>query len=306
MILVAAIAAGVILRTQSVLQQRALAVGNEVRERLITGVDLISITGLSNTSTETINKFEIILRLKAGSYDVDLRTMYITFGTKDFANQANLLSKDTLHYNRMNVTLLNTSQNFTTPWNLDYFVSPDAETTDEIKLLAGTDASDNKSELQFFMADGTNFKYPLGINFSDTTTLVNISGEPIFVNSSLLHSRVIGFLTIVGYPDGNNSLQHNTANWSDVFIETDINTCAWNKLVPDYRFCRYLTSGSTDNDYIVKSHELLTIRYLLSAEKALPESEEVNLKFLPKSGNFEEYIFSTPTVISKPVETVWP
>ena len=44
MIIVAAIAAGVLLRTQGVLQQKSLAVANEARERVVTGLEIISIT----------------------------------------------------------------------------------------------------------------------------------------------------------------------------------------------------------------------------------------------------------------------
>ena len=54
-IVIAALAAGVIIRQSGLLSQRAVTVGDQSRERLVTGIEIIGATAIANISAETMN-----------------------------------------------------------------------------------------------------------------------------------------------------------------------------------------------------------------------------------------------------------
>lgn len=89
-ILVAAVAAGVLIRTTGLLQQRALLVEEATRQRLVNGLQIISVIGYANLSSETLSKIELLTRLRAGSTPVRMADVGLTFVSGDFAIGANL------------------------------------------------------------------------------------------------------------------------------------------------------------------------------------------------------------------------
>jgi len=78
-ILVSAIAAGVIIRSSGLLQTRALEVEASTRERLINRVEVVSIYAVVNSTLDQVTGFEILTRLGAGSYEINLESMGINF-----------------------------------------------------------------------------------------------------------------------------------------------------------------------------------------------------------------------------------
>ncbi|MFW6231194.1 MAG: hypothetical protein ACOC32_04195, partial [Nanoarchaeota archaeon] len=71
-ILVSAVAASVIVRTVGILQERAFTVGTEVRNRLVTALDYISITSYNNITLERAYGLTVLVRTRPGSYAYDL------------------------------------------------------------------------------------------------------------------------------------------------------------------------------------------------------------------------------------------
>ncbi len=89
-ILVAAIAAGVLIRTSGAIGQKAVEVEKVTRERITTGYEFVNIVGYSNVTDGTIEKFELLVRLKAGSSPVDYEDTYITITTETLSGRLSL------------------------------------------------------------------------------------------------------------------------------------------------------------------------------------------------------------------------
>jgi flagellin-like protein len=90
MILVAAVAAGVILRTSGVLQQRAYAVGAETRQQILSFFDINTITANVDIETKSFTRVDIQTRLGGGSYSIPMDTTGFSFMTKDYFRSATL------------------------------------------------------------------------------------------------------------------------------------------------------------------------------------------------------------------------
>jgi len=82
-ILVSALAAGVIIRATGILQQKALKTEEQARNRLVTMVELVALDARANTTAETVSGFEIMMRLSAGSNDIDFSNLAFTVFTAE-------------------------------------------------------------------------------------------------------------------------------------------------------------------------------------------------------------------------------
>ena len=91
-VLVAAIAAGVLIRTTGALQQSSLLVGNAVRENLLQGLQVVSITGNVNGSTDKIHEVEMLARLNPGSNSAQLNNLGWVYSSGSVAISAELNS----------------------------------------------------------------------------------------------------------------------------------------------------------------------------------------------------------------------
>lgn len=89
-ILVAAIAAGVLIRTSGAIGQKAVEVEKVSRERLTTGYEFTKIVGYANVTAGTIEQFELLVRLKAGSSPIDYADTFLTVTTGNLSARLNL------------------------------------------------------------------------------------------------------------------------------------------------------------------------------------------------------------------------
>jgi archaeal flagellin FlaB len=81
MILVAAIAASVLLGTAGSLQQKALTTGKQTQQEVSSGIQVVTLTG-TNGSDGSVEKFEMLIKLTAGSDALALNDTLVTFDTK--------------------------------------------------------------------------------------------------------------------------------------------------------------------------------------------------------------------------------
>ena len=72
MVLVAAVAASVIIQTSENLQQRAYAVGKQTIRQVSSGLEIIDLTGYTDSAKTKIEYLAISVKPRAGSYDLDL------------------------------------------------------------------------------------------------------------------------------------------------------------------------------------------------------------------------------------------
>ncbi|MDD9953775.1 MAG: flagellin [Candidatus Woesearchaeota archaeon] len=89
-VLVSAVAAGVLIKSTGLLQQKALIVEESTRERLVNGVEVFAVFGTGNVSNESIAEFEFLTRVKPGSTPVQMKNLGISFVSGSLAFSAEL------------------------------------------------------------------------------------------------------------------------------------------------------------------------------------------------------------------------
>ncbi|MFW6378612.1 MAG: hypothetical protein ACOCZV_01175 [Nanoarchaeota archaeon] len=78
-VLASAIASAVLISSTESIEERAYQVQEDATERLLTGFEVISVYASGDMEEETINEFEIILRLRAGSKPIDFTKTGFSF-----------------------------------------------------------------------------------------------------------------------------------------------------------------------------------------------------------------------------------
>lgn len=102
MIMVAAIAAGVLIRTSGRLQEQARSTGSETIYRVSSGVKVMAIKGRVE-GNENIENVEIVTKLRAGSRPVDLSKLTIQYISENvekhltIGESENWMGTDTTH-----------------------------------------------------------------------------------------------------------------------------------------------------------------------------------------------------------------
>jgi flagellin FlaB len=82
-IVVSMVAAGVLVRSTGLLQERALFVEETARERLISGIEVYAVYAQGDRENQTISEFEFHIRLRPGSNPIQMRTLSMAFDTQD-------------------------------------------------------------------------------------------------------------------------------------------------------------------------------------------------------------------------------
>ncbi len=80
-ILVAAVAAAVLISTAGSLQQRGISTGSQAEEGVSTGAEAVAVMGTDASSSHTIDYFEVLLRMQAGSDPMNLNNTVILVDT---------------------------------------------------------------------------------------------------------------------------------------------------------------------------------------------------------------------------------
>jgi archaellin len=89
-ILVSAVAAGVMIKSTGLLQERALSIEEATRERLVSSIEVFSVYAQGNETSESVADFEFYTRLRAGSTPIQLRTLGLSFIGPMFTTSAML------------------------------------------------------------------------------------------------------------------------------------------------------------------------------------------------------------------------
>jgi len=89
-VLVASIAAGVLIRSTGLLQERALYVSQTARDRLVRGVEVFGVYASSNITRESITQFELLTRLRTGSPPLQMTGLTLTFVSDNISTTAQL------------------------------------------------------------------------------------------------------------------------------------------------------------------------------------------------------------------------
>ena len=273
LLLVAAVAAGVLIQTAGSLQERALTTGDQAKGQISTNVAVteVSATDGSDGSLETV---EQIMKLSPGSSDIKLDQTLLTMNTydrtasltyrgssgtsdNDFTDGFYTLQVETLG----NVTT--TQSNLTEDFDLD-------GVADQV-FINGDGA------IQFVFSSGENYTVP-GVNCSGASSDVTTS---VVATSNLVESVII---------EGScGSDQINTTNATVTVTPV--------KLGDGFYTAEYLQRGTNPVDGNLQTGDVIRVFY--ETPRPVGEDEEVRINFIPKIGTPTLTQFITPEVLSQ-------
>ena len=296
MILVAAVAAGVIIRTSGILQERAFAVGGEARKRLVTGVEVLQVVGTSNVSASNIPKLEFYLRTRAGSRPVQLQTTGMTFSTQNIALSANLQHRLTELFNK------DLTDNVNLSWvSFGYDMNGD-QINEKYRVVNGSvDGVDDVGIFQFNVSGVSGLvNVSLGVNLSSTSERnVSLNEVPITKNDN-----IYGFISVQGNMTESNILNASSLSTLKIRQFQEDTICNFQDLIPERFYCYESRLG--DSDTVLEAGELYIVKFKLRPEDALSEEEVFQVNFIPKDGGITFLQASPPNVISDKKLILWP
>ena len=288
-ILAASITAGVLIRTSGVLQQKATEVERTIRERLITGFDVVSASAQGNTTTNKINNFEFFVRLRAGSSAIQLGETFFTFASEDVTTTADLQDPYT-YYKTTQILFLNSS-------NSSSIADLDGDgIADRVSLEANSNST-NTTDLEALVINlsSAGAAYvSLEADFSNAsvnqTVELNIPDGVIQVNGT-----VYGYTHVKGETDTAMTIQDPVK----FYISTLSFTCRFETLTAETKYCAYAFVG--DEDTVIDAGELIGLRFKVREAKALTVGEEVEIQLVPKEGDIMRLTVKMPNLVKSAI-----
>lgn len=316
MIIVSAVAAGVLLHTSQVLQDRALHVGKSSEQRVNTGIDPVRVMALANETTHQVYGFEVLVRLVAGSDPMLMESILMIVTVPEGAFEATWQSSrrsDFAYAELTNPVPLNTSgTSLDVGIDLDHI--PDYENDD---LTFYYDESGDK----YFSLE-TGFSTATadadGTSWYGATTLVNVTTEPFYDDGQF--SQLHGYITFIAdltHPDiatagdlttflsNNGGLDCGaSAAFMNCSVQTEVDNPDWWYLKPLYRFG--VQHVRSDGDDIFEEDEVFRFRFKLTEPYVVNEEELVSIALIARSGLRREAQFTLPTTMLNKNIIVWP
>lgn len=281
-ILAASITAGVLIRTSGVLVQKSTDVERTVRERLVTGFEMVSAQAQGNTTTEKINNFEFFVRLRAGSSAIQLGDTFFTFASDSYTGTADIQDPYT-YYLTTQILFLNTS-NSTSITDLD-----DDGVADSVIVMENYQGS-LLDYLNFSLSLVGNAIVELEADISAATTNNSVS---IYVPDSaiVVNDTIYGYVHIRGSTTTNGTLQDPI-----VFYVSPLSfQCKFTTLTEETKYCAYAFVG--DENTVLDAGELLGIRYKVRNAYALGPGEELEVQLVPKEGDLMRMDIKMPNLV---------
>jgi len=282
MLLVAAVAAGVLLQTAGSLQEKSLTTGQQARAQISTHAETIEVSATDGRNGN-LSEFQQIIKLAPGSDSIKLNQIIFTFNTKD--NTATLKYRGTSGiceqninngYNTLNEEEINTDvddqdNNFTLAEDLD-----DDGQTDYLRT--------NGSNILFNLSSAGIINVAMGTNitFNNETNNVTFALSQGVVSNG---TTTFAYVEITGQTFVNNTIVGNMT-----FTVTPYH------LGEGYFCAVYEQSGTNWVAGNLQRGDILRICY--EAPRDVTEDEEVRLNFIPKIGTATLTQFVTPDVIS--------
>ena len=305
MIVIAALSAGIIIRNSGLLGQRAVTVSEQSRERLVTGINVISMTGDANISAEKINDLEMLVRLKAGSLPIQLKNLKLLFTTQDVAMSASLQDLAVNDkYADINISTINTT------WQS----IADIEDTDlQVEAVEYIRYNSTTLNVEFNLSFFSNNADPddedaivPGVATIAISNLSNASGTPVALNivdeAIILNGVKYGYINIIGNATVNNSLSGiNDAVLSN-FPISDV-ACKYVNLIEERRFCMKNKIGNGDST--LETGEIVALRFRFKPYNVLPIETQYELQMLPKEGAIETLSAITPSTLVVEKTKLW-
>lgn len=276
LLLVAAIAAGVLIQTSGSLQEKALSTGDQAKGQIATNINVIEVSA-SDGSTGKLNHFIQIIKLSPGSDAIKLSQALLTMNSYD--------RTASLKYRGVNGTCENSNTGYNTfnREDVGLVTASSCYTLAEDYNDDGLDDSLCMLSLQGYLwfnwSDGTN--YTTSINCSagenDITGIYTITGSDE--------------LTLIEAAGNCADVYNNNTLWANVSFNVTPK-----KLGQGYFAVEYLQRGANPIEGNLQRGDVIKLCY--EAPRDIGEDEKLRLNFIPKIGTPTLTEFITPEVIS--------
>ncbi|MFW6014104.1 MAG: archaellin/type IV pilin N-terminal domain-containing protein [Candidatus Nanoarchaeia archaeon] len=261
MLLVAAVAAGVLIQTSSSLQERALSTGQQAQDQISTNAQVDEVSATDGKDAE-ITDFEQLIKLSPGSRPIKLSETMFTFNTQD--------ETATLHYRGVGSECSQGNEDGYNTWMEEEYENVTATSTEPITLE--NDLDDDREDDEMYV-DGDELIIELS-----TEGQFNVSAN----ETNSLENETDKFAEVeVGEISGGTA--------EDVVITP-------HRLGEGYFAAVYEQTGSNHKEGNLQRGDVIKLCY--ESPGGVGEAEEVRLNFIPKIGTNTHTEFTTPDVIT--------
>ncbi len=273
LLLVAAVAAGVLIQTSGSLQERALTTGDQAKSQIATNVRVVEVSA-TDGQDGTLENFEEIIKLSPGSNPIKLSQTLLTMNTYDKTAVLTYRGTTGTYDNDITNGFYTVAPNETLPVVTN--VSP-VNLTEDYDLDGSYDTVilDSNGNLNFTFSGGNNL----------VVTDFNCTGAS--------HS-IDGTYTITGSAEVEQIIASGSCG-------ADSTSGATIVVVPKragegFFTVEYLQRGNNPVDGNLQTGDVIKLYY--EAPRTVTEDEEIRLNFIPKIGTPTLTQFITPEVIS--------
>jgi flagellin-like protein len=281
MLLVAAVAAGVLIQTAGSLQEKSLATGQQARSQISTNAETVEVSATDGRDG-SLNDFHHLFKLAPGSDEIKLEQVIFTFNTKEKSSTLKYRGVDgvcrrnatTGYYTRKEEVIdseLNKTSWYTFTEDMDY----DGDYSDRVHIAANGDA------LEFDYSTAGLYNYSMSSLTSAGSTPVTFSVAKVNINPT---NSTYGKIAING-----------TTNQTNETLPNMITVYPY-KEGEGLFTVEYLQQGTNYIAGNLQKGDLIKICY--EAPQDIGEDVEVRLNFIPKIGTATLTEFVTPDVVS--------
>lgn len=286
MLLVAAVAAGVLIQTAGSLQEQSLATGQQARSQISTNARVIEVSATDGRNGN-LTDFQQIVKLSPGSDPIKLDQIIFTFNTKDETSTLKYRGEDSV-----------CEQNNVDGYNTLTFEQFDEINTSVNQIALAEDLDDDQQTDYLYIMSPDNLTYVFnfsaagvvyvntGDNLSDaSTTPVDVSATATLRNGTGQSAITLGYLTISGTTNTNDTI--------DAAVSVRLDPYDYGE---GYFAVVYEQTGTNHVPGNLQRGDVIRLCYEAPGE--IVEDEEVRLNFIPKIGTATLTKFVSPDVIS--------
>lgn len=283
LLLVAAVAAGVLIQTSGSLQQKSLATGQEARKQIATNIKVIELSGVDGRN-HYLNNLTMLIKLSPGSEPIPLNTTLITVNTKSNTAQLKYLAISETHLDYFNTLRGEELGEVNHTWtrlhqDLDYDGS-----SDYIRV-----GDDNKSIVVNLSTAGV---YTL----TGMTDISSASSIPVTLNNKWYvdNTEKYAQITLSGTTNKNGTIVAGVTFYVDTVKY---------KYKGEYTIQYLQKSADWTQGYLQQGD---VIKIYLESPNNLNEEDYLRIKVIPKTGMSSIVEFTLPDVLNTEREYLYP
>jgi len=280
MLLVAAVAAGVLIQTAGSLQEKSLSTGQQAESQIATHAETIEVSATDGRNAN-LTEFSHLIKLSPGSDPIKLDQVIFTFNTLDktgtlkYRGAGSVCDKNNINgYNTLAAETLGVVNGTVNYYTLAEDLDDDGA-NDYLYLIN----TDNLS-LLFNLSGAGSITVYSGANITDAAGGVDVS----LTNAAIANASETFAYVTVGTTNTNDTID------SGIAVVTPYNEGQ------GYFAAEYEQESTNFNEGTLQRGDVVTLCY--EAPRGVGESEEIRLNFIPKIGSSTLVDFTTPDVIS--------